>query len=71
MKHKKSKGFVEGHDEGIGKGNFANLPQEVMMKPFPRNKMLKNGMIDDSMTGIDDMISSGEVNVSKHISRQK
>lgn len=73
MKHKKSgkKGFVEGHDQGIGKGNFANLPQEVIQKQYPNNKVLRSGMIDDTITGIDDVISRGEVNASRHISNQK
>lgn len=73
MKHKKSghKGFVEGHDQSIGHGNFANLPQEVMMKEYPKNKMLRSGMLDDTITGIDNVISRGEVTTSKHISNQK
>lgn len=66
-----SRGFVEGHDEGVGHGDFANMPQNVIMKPYPGNKTLRGGHLDDTITGIDSVISRGDATASRHVSNQK
>lgn len=68
---KKGKGFVEGHDERIGKGDFANMPREVVMKEYPRNKGARGGYMDDTITGIDNVIRGSEGKASRHMSNQK
>ena len=47
------KGFVEGHDESIGKGEHANMPQEVQMKPYPKSAGMRGDELDDTMSDID------------------
>lgn len=71
MAKKGKGGFVEGHDEGVGKGNFANMPQEAMMKSYPKNKGKRNENIDDTISDIDDVISNSESKRSRYISNQK
>jgi hypothetical protein len=54
-----------------GKGNFANMPQEVQMKPYPKNNMRQGGDLDDTITGIDKTIDRGHKICSKYVSNQK
>lgn len=65
------KGFVEGHDEGIGKGDFAGMPSELMMKEYPKSRMGRSGELDDSMSDIDDVQSEAESRRSRYLSNQK
>lgn len=67
----KQRGFTTGHDEAIGKGNVANLPQDVIQHEYPPCRNYKGGMLDDTMTDIDDISSRTEGKSSKHISYQK
>lgn len=71
MKHKKSGGFVEGHKESVGKGSFANLPHDVVMKEYPKSKSMRGGMLDDTITGIDSVQRGSESKSMHHISNQK
>jgi hypothetical protein len=72
MKEKRSHGsFVDGHDEAIGRNDTAGMPREVVMKEYPRSRMLRGGKLDDSITGIDDVISHSEGKADKYISNQK
>lgn len=68
---KKGKGFSVGHDEKVGKGSFANLPQDVIMKEYPKNKGARGGYMDDTITGIDSVVRGSEAKASKHMSNQK
>lgn len=65
------KGFVEGHDAAIGHGDFANLPQEKMIKAYPKPSHLRGGTLDDTMTGIDHIQHQGESKAMRHLSNQK
>ena len=67
----KSKGFTTGHDESVGKGSFSNLPQEVIHKEYPPCRNYKSGMLDDTMTDIDDIADRTEGTSRKHVSYQK
>ena len=68
---KKSKGFVEGHNEMEGRGDFANMPQNVIMRPYPKNRMDAGGHLDDTITGIDEVIHHSEGQRMRHVSNQK
>lgn len=65
------RGFVTGHDEHIGKGDFAGMPKEVEMEQYPPCRNYKGGMLDDTMSGIDDVNTMSERTTSKYISNQK
>jgi hypothetical protein len=64
-------GFVTGHDEQIGKGDLAGLPRDVKMEKYPPCRNYKGGMIDDTITGVDDVNSLSEAKASKYRSNQK
>ena len=66
-----SRGFVDGHDEGVGRGDFANMPREVVMKEYPRASALRGGMLDDTITGIDAVQHGSEGMTMRHLSNQK
>ena len=66
-----SQKFIEGHDENIGKGEHANMPQEKMMRPYPKFKQNVDPMIDDTMSDIDSLQTRSEGKRSKYISNQK
>ena len=44
----------------------ANLPQGVVMKPYPRNKFMSGYELDDTIRGIDDTDKDNERKVEKH-----
>lgn len=68
---KKSKGFVEGHAPKEGHGSFANMPQSVIMKPYPKNKVARDHEIDDTISGIDHVVQVAEGKRSRYMSNQK
>lgn len=68
---KKSKGFVEGHDPKEGRGDFANMPQEVIMKAYPRNSMRPDAELDATITGVDDVMKGSEGKRMRYVSNQK
>lgn len=63
--------FVEGHDESIGKGSHANMPQDIYMKAYPKAKMGGAVSIDDSMTDIDDVQGAAASKRNQNVSYQK
>ena len=65
------KGFITGHDEHIGKGDFAGMPTDVKMEKYPPCKNYRGGDLDDTMTDIDDVSSRSEGKASKYRSNQK
>ena len=67
----KGRGFVEGHDENIGKGSHANMPQEVMMKDYPKSRMGRAGELDDSVTDIDYLQDVAASKRDRYVSDQK
>ena len=66
-----SKGFVTGHDESIGKGQHANLPQETIIKEYPKPSKYRGAMLDDTMDDVDEVCKQAEGKSSKYISNQK
>ena len=66
-----SKGFITGHDTGIGKGQRSNLPQEVIKGDYPKCKHYNGPEYDDTMTDVDDVRDSTVGKVRKNISYQK
>jgi hypothetical protein len=71
MAKRKGKGFVEGHDAGVGKGDFANMPREVMMKAYPKPVNGVYGSMDDSIVGIDDVMDGSYRKTKSRLSNQK
>ena len=67
----KSDSFVTGNDPMVGRGDYANLPQQVMMKQYPRSPELRGGYLDDSMNGIDEINSYSERQADRFRSYQK
>lgn len=68
---KNSRGFVEGHDEKIGKGEHANMPKDVVMKDYSRSAGMREGELDDTMTGIDRCLDNSESKRRRYMSNQK
>jgi len=72
MDKKGKKGsFVTGNDPMVGRGDFANLPQNVMMAQYPRSPELRGGYLDDSMSGIDEINEYGTHQADRFRSYQK
>lgn len=68
---REGKGFVEGHEPNVGKGSFANMKQDVVMKEYPKRKMGRSVYIDDSMSDIDDVEEKSVSKRNKYVSYQK
>jgi hypothetical protein len=67
-----SKGsFVTGHDPHVGRRDFAGMPEDKVMKLFPRAPELRGGHLDDTITGIDEVNTYGESRAEKYRSYQK
>lgn len=63
---------IEGKEENIGKGQFANLPQDVYMEEYPKStRLTANENIDDTMVDIDDITDRAEMKRKKYLSNQK
>ena len=67
----KKGGFPVGHEPGVGKGEFANLPQEKVMTSYPKPSSLGERDLDDSMTGIDSTMTGSVGKARKYVSNQK
>ncbi|NJL54185.1 hypothetical protein HC928_02715 [bacterium] len=65
------KNFVEGNDKEVGKGDFANMPQDVKFHAYPKRGLKRNEGIDDSMTNIDEIGENSENKKSRYVSNQK
>ena len=63
MSKKSSKAGAEGM--GSGKGNFANMPTEVKMKPYPKQSYGMHTGIDDTIVGIDANAKSNTKGIRK------
>ena len=55
----------------MGKGNFANMPQEVKMTEYPKYPNAGDREIDDTITGIDKTVTASSGKRSKYVSNQK
>jgi len=66
-----STGFVTGHDEGVGHGDFANMPQSVIMKAYPPCANRTDSHLDDTITDVDRVQVQGEGRRRSYLSNQK
>lgn len=66
----KSRDFKLGHDEEIGKGEFANMPKDVRMEQYPKTRHGRGDM-DDTISGIDEVIDQGAERRDRYMSNQK
>lgn len=64
MSDKSMKSF--GHD----KTSFANMPQDVHIKQYPKQETYGEEL-DDTITGIDETVAHGKGKARKYISNQK
>jgi hypothetical protein len=62
---------VEGKDPGIGKGEFAGMPKDVKMAPYPKSGHKGDAQMDDTMVGIDGCINQADGRRNKYVSNQK
>lgn len=72
MKGKKASmhGFSEHEGSAWGRGEFANMPQEKVMKPYSKAHMMKEPLEDDTMTRIDEEVGRSESRARSHYSDQ-
>lgn len=67
-----SKSRIEGHEEGIGKSDFAGMPKDVYMAEYPKStRLTMNEGIDDSMSDIDSVDERAEGKRRRYLSNQK
>lgn len=70
----KSKASMHGSSEhegsAWGHGKFANMPTDVKMQSYAKNKTLKEPMENDTMTRIDAEISRSDSRARSHSSNQ-
>lgn len=55
---------------GKDKSSFANMPQEVTMKQYPKQDAI-DSEVDDTISGIDEVVEHGKGKIKKHPSYQK
>lgn len=63
-------GTSEREGKAVGKGQFANMPQDVSMKPYPKGYEFGAGELDDTITGIDASNSKAHSKSRKYTSNQ-
>ena len=61
------KGTSEHEGKAWGRGSFANMPQEVIMKEYPKGGYSTDGHLDDTIARLDD----DSADAAKIIRRQK
>jgi hypothetical protein len=57
-------------DFGKNKTSFANMPQEVVMREYPKQNAV-NSDLDDTISGIDEVVEHGKGKIRKYPSYQK
>jgi hypothetical protein len=55
---------------GKSKTGFANMPQEVHISEYPKQDAVSSE-VDDTMSGIDEVVQHGKGKIKKHPSYQK
>lgn len=63
--------FVTGHDSMVGRDSHAGLPDQKVMKEYPRNKMMPGSRLDDTMSEIDAIQTDSERQIQRRLSHQK
>jgi|GEM_PF-3348926 len=62
------------HSEGMFSGEhlgFANLPDKVIMKEWPRNDYFKSRELNDKLSGIDEQIDADVKGANRNRSKSK
>lgn len=52
-----------------GNGMFANMPQEVKMKPWPHMGLANDESLDDTIVGIDSQRKDSHAKMQRHHSK--
>lgn len=63
-------GDSEKEGKRVGQGNFANMPQDVSMKAYPKGHEFGSGNLDDTMSEIDMTTKKAHSTSRKHLSNQ-
>ncbi len=63
-------GNSEKEGKAMGKGQFANMPQEVKMQAYPKANQFGPSDLDDTMTGIDRETSQAHSKSRSRMSNQ-
>lgn len=63
-------GESEREGRAWGKGEFANMPQEVKMKGYPKANEFGPGVLDDTMGEIDMTTAKAHTKAHKFLSNQ-
>lgn len=70
---KKGKAMSHGTSENEGKawghGSFANMPQEVVMSPYPKPNYSTDGHLDDTIVRLDGDTSDAKRKKHKDLSK--
>lgn len=70
MRKAKGKG-MEGGLGSMGMGKFANMPDGVIMKAYPKKGYGMGGELDDTISGIDEVSKVAEGKAKSYLSYQK
>lgn len=63
--------FVTGNDPMVGRDSPAGLPEEKVMKKYPKNRARAGGYLDDSMAEIDAIQLDSQKQRERNLSHQK
>lgn len=66
----KDYGVSEKEGKAWGRGEFANMPKDVKMQAYPRGKNYRGGVLNDTITGIDEVSRVSENKAQKNLSNQ-
>lgn len=69
MKKASSHGTSEKEGARWGGGEFANMPKDSKMKPYPKASMRADSL-DDTITGIDSTVTRSVGKSKSHVSNQ-
>lgn len=64
------RGTSEREGKAWGKGEYANMPQDVVKEMYPKTKGGSRKTLDDTIKGIDYSIDRSEGRASKYVSDQ-
>jgi hypothetical protein len=63
-------GSSENEGKAMGKGGFANMPQDVKFQAYPKANEFGPGIEDDTMTRIDGENKRAKSKTRSHLSNQ-